>query len=217
MWWRPRRNRRGRKQWTSLGIVRWYCPLLALASGAGWLSLHYGAPLERLDLERLYLYLVAFVLWRWRRPRFSWQFRTPPGYCWLPIRSRFGAWSATRERSTAGTTFGNPLPSCARGTPSLALALSGRARRLSRERQAGTMHRAYLYLLALFGAMMAVIAGGMLWGRAFGWSWGWWTCASPLAVRELQASVSRGRSTRSCTARFGGRISASRPARRWTV
>ena len=178
-WWRPRP--RGRPPWTLLSRrprprswFPWHWPLGALVA-------RYGEPLKRLDLERLYLHVLAAVFCFWTVSSVS-GLVTFAAMMW----TRTGAMEPLRLSERLATHIAYVLV----GLPAWLL-LYARARRLSRERRAGTMQRAYLYLMALFGALMAVIAGGMLLGQGVRLVMGLVDLSSPLGVRELQASAVR--------------------------
>lgn len=158
-----------------LGIV--VVVVLTLAVGAA--VVRYGEPLKRLDLERLYLHIVAAVFALWTVSSAS-GLLTFAAMMW----TRTGQLDPRFLSERIATHLAYLLV----GLPAW-LWLYGRARRLTYERQAVTMHRAYLYLLALFGGLMAVIACGMLLGQGVRLAMGLVDPASPVAVRGFQASL----------------------------
>ena len=182
----------------SLGIVSLIVPLLAMALAVGWLILRYSASLVHVDLRRLYLYLISFVALALAASALLLVVQDA-------IRILLGA--------DPGFGFGKPGPAPVRPGPpwdqSFRESMAGglgifvaatpawiwhfrRAVRLSGARQAWTMHRFYMYAVAVVFLVAGIGFLGSMAAQGLRVLLGLVDLGSPDAVREVWQSVARG-------------------------
>ncbi len=153
--------------------------LTPLALAVGYAVVRFGAPLKRLDLELLYLHIVA---------------------AFACVVALLGATGIVIFGSMLWSQAGAPDERFWRGQLAMDIALAlvalpawlwhyFRARRLSRERNGATMHRAYLYLVALIGLVGAVTSAGSLVAEVARVVIGLVDLGSAPALRQFQAWV----------------------------
>lgn len=153
--------------------------LIPLVLAVSYAVVRFGAPLKRLDLELLYLHIVAAFA------------------CLIALLAATGI---VIFASMLWSQAGAPDERAWRGQLAMDIGLTlvalpawlwhyFRARGLSRERNGLTMHRAYLYLVALMGLVGAVTSAGSLVAEAARVVLGLVDLGSATTLRQFQAWV----------------------------
>lgn len=182
----------------SVGIVALVVPLLAVILALGWLVLHYSASLARLDLKRLYLYLVSFLglvlaagaLLRLTQDTVTILLGANPAAGLSPPGLQPGRldqpWGLPVRDSIAGNLglFVVAAP--------VWLRYYQRAVRQSLARQAWTIHRVYLYTVAVLFLVAAIGFAAAMAAQGLRVLLGLVDLSNQLAVRELWQGVARG-------------------------
>jgi hypothetical protein len=182
----------------SVGIVALLLPLLALILTLGWLVVRYGVQVGRADLRRLYLYVVSFLalmiaavtLLSAVQDAASLLLAADPS-AWLPANGlqtgRLGqSWDMSRKESIA-----NEIGPFLVATP-IWLWSYRQAVQQSVARQAWTVHRFYLYAVAVVFLVTAIGFVATMVAQGLRVLLGLVDLSSQLAVRELWQGVARG-------------------------
>jgi hypothetical protein len=182
----------------SLGIVSLIVPLLAMVLALGWLVLRYSAPLAHVDLRRLYLHLVSFAALALAAAAILLAVQdatrillgadpaggfTKPG---LPPGRLGPPWDLSFRESLAGS-----LGIFVVATPAWVWHFR-QAVRLSFARQAWTVHRFYLYAVAVLFLVAGIGFLGSTAAQGIRVVFGLVDLSNPFAVREVWQNVVRG-------------------------
>jgi hypothetical protein len=182
----------------SLGIVSLIIPLLAMVLAFGWLVLRYSASIAHVDLRRLYLYLVSFAALALAAAAILLAVQdatrillgadpaagfTKPG---LPPGRSNPLWDLSFRESLAGSLgiFVAAMPAW--------VWHYRRAVRLSLVKQAWTIHRFYLYTVAVIFLVAGIGFLGSMAAQGIRVLLGLVDLSSPFAVRDLWQSTVRG-------------------------
>jgi hypothetical protein len=182
----------------SVGIVSLIVPLLAVALALGWLVLHYSASLVHVDIRRVYLYFISFVALVLAATALLLVIQdatrivlgadpaagfTKPGF---PPGRQDPLWDLSFRESMAGG-----LGIFAAATPAWIWHFR-RAARSSLVRQAWTMHRFYLYAVAVVFLVAGIGFLGAMAAQGLRVLLGLVDVGNQSAVRDLWQNVVRG-------------------------